>query len=399
MAHVSQGVIFTDATGHDAFINAAAGVLGSPAGVIPRRKVADAMDEFYSRLQNCDFVRAEAARIERNPHARIEDWTWELGDSCGTILDVRSVPIMTESVQGRLWTVDDVSLERALLRELAQHRMVEAQLRQVQKLEIVGRLAAGIAHDLNNLLTIIGGSVEMLESVLLDQARRGDLQNIAQAADRARRLSRQLLTFTRQQIDQSKSFVLDDHLREAASLLTKVLPSNMTLILDLQAERAQVFADSSQIELALLNLLDNARDAMPAGGVVVLRTGVERLTVAEVLGSSRPLAGVHVAIAVQDVGTGFDGATRERMFEPFFTTKPAGRGTGLGLATVLAVVQQCDGGVCRRSQDAIGALCGVRRSCHRLHHAGHDWQRTAGAGAHDMAEITSGGRLGLRAKR
>ena len=346
MAHVSQGVIFVDASGRDAIINvSAANFLGTPAGVATRRELAEAMNQLFGKLRNGEFVREEAGRIQRDPAARVEDWTWELDDGSGTMLRVMSAPVMAETGRGRLWTFDDVSLERALLRELAQHRVVEAKLRQVQKLEIVGRLAAGIAHDFNNLLTIIGGSVEMLEDVHLDAERRNDLHNIAQATDRARRLTRQLLTFTRQQVEQSESFALDDRLRETASLLTKVLPSKITLTLDLQAEGSQVFADPGQIELALLNLLANARDAMPAGGAVVLRTGVEHLTGESVLGSSNPLAGVHVTIAVQDSGSGFDDVTREHMFEPFYTTKPTGRGTGLGLATELAVAQQCGGGV------------------------------------------------------
>ncbi len=356
MAHISQGVIFVDASGRDAIINVtAANFLGTPAGVVTRRELADAINRLYGKLRNRGDILDEVSRIQRDPAARIEDWTWELDDGSGTMLSVMSVPIIARTGRGRLWTFDDVSLERALLRELAQHRVVEAKLRQVQKLEIVGRLAAGIAHDFNNLLTIIGGSVEMLEDAPLDTERRGDLHNIAQATERARRLTRQLLTFTRQQIDQSQSFVLDDHLRETASLLTKVLPSKITLTLDLQAEGAQVFADPGQIELALLNLLANARDAMPAGGSIVLRTGVELLAGEAMLGTSNPLTGAHVAIAVQDSGSGFDDATRERMFEPFYTTKPAGRGTGLGLATVLAVAQQSGGGVRCSSAPGHGA--------------------------------------------
>ena len=346
MAHMAQGVLLVDASGRDAIINgAAARLFGTSAGVVTRRELAGAMNRLYGKLQARDVIRREVLRVQRDPEARIEDWTWELDDGSGMILRVMSAPIIAASGSGRLWTFDDVSLERALLRELAQHRAVESKLRQVQKLEIVGRLAAGVAHDFNNLLTIIGGSVEMLEDAPLDQERRGDLHNIAQATERARRLTRQLLTFTRQQVERSEAFMLDDRLRETASLLTKVLPTKVTLKLDLQADGAQVVADPGQIELALLNLLANARDAMPAGGSVYLRTAVERLTGEAVLGSPDPLVGDYVAISVVDSGAGFDAATHERMFEPFYTTKPTGRGTGLGLATVLAVAQQCGGGV------------------------------------------------------
>ncbi len=353
MAHMPQGVILVDASGRDAIINgAAAAFLGLAAGVVTRRELAGAIAQLYDKLRDRDGIRAEVLRVQRDPAARIDDWSWELDDGSGTILRVMSAPIIAETGSGRLWTFDDVSLERALLRELAQHRAVEAKLRQVQKLEIVGRLAAGVAHDFNNLLTIIGGSVELLEDAPLEPERRGDLQNIAQATERARRLTRQLLTFARQQVEQSEIFVVDDRLRETASLLTKVLPSDFTLRFDLGSDGAEVFADPGQIELALLNLLVNARDAMGAGGIVHLRTTVERLTGEAVLGATQPLAGEHVAISVEDSGTGFDDVTRDRMFEPFFTTKAAGLGTGLGLATVLAVAQQCGGGV--RCSSAVG---------------------------------------------
>jgi signal transduction histidine kinase/ActR/RegA family two-component response regulator len=356
MAHMPQGVLLVDASGRDAIINAAAARLfGTSAGVVTRRELAGAINRLHGKLRERDVIRREVLRVQRDREARIEDWTWELDDGSGVILRVMSAPIIAASGSGRLWTFDDVSVERALLRELAQHRAVEAKLRQVQKLEIVGRLAAGVAHDFNNLLTIIGGSVEMLEDAPLDQERRGDLHNIAQATERARRLTRQLLTFTRQQVEQSEAFILDDRLRETSSLLTKVLPSKITLKLDLQAEGARVFADPGQIELALLNLLANARDAMPAGGIVHLRTAVETLTGESVLGSRTPLLGEHIAISVADAGGGFDDTTRERMFEPFYTTKAVGRGTGLGLATVLAVAQQCDGGVRCSSVPGAGA--------------------------------------------
>ena len=353
MAHVPQGVVFIDASRGETIVNTAAAVwLDTPAGIVNARTFTSAMDRLIARVRSADVVRLEVARITADPDARIDDWTWELEDESGKTLRVMSVPIDGESGRGRLWTFDDVSHERSLLRELAQHRVIEEKLRQGQKLEIVGRLAASVAHDFNNLLTIIGGSAEMLEDLPLDADRRADLQNIGLATDRARRLTRQLLTFTRQQVEQGEAFVLDERLRETAPLLRKVIAPHRSLTLVLQAGRAQVFADPNQVEHALINLLANARDATGDGGSITLHTSVERLTGERVLGSPASLSGAHVAISVRDTGSGFDDATRAQIFEPFFTTKPPGQGTGLGLATTLSIAERAGGGL--RCTSAIG---------------------------------------------
>ena len=364
MAHVPQGVIFADSLRAEAVVNpAAAGWLNIPAGIVTGEVIARAMDSLCARVRNSEFVRREANRITADPDARIEDWIWELDDGSSSTLRVMSVPIDAEAGRGRLWTFDDISHERAMLRELAQHRAMEEKLRHVQKLEIVGRLAASVAHDFNNLLTIIGGSVEMLEDAQLDAERRVDLASIGNATDRARRLTRQLLTFTRQQVEQSVSFRLDERLRETAPLLRKVIAPHCTLALQLQSGAAEVFADPNQVELALLNLLANARDAMPAGGVITLRSAVEQLHGERMFGSPNPLSGVHVAISVQDTGTGFDEQTRAHMFEPFFTTKPSGQGTGLGLATALSIAERAGGGVRCSSTVGTGSIFSMLLPC------------------------------------
>ncbi len=364
MAHVPQGVVFMDASRGETIVNAAAaGWLATSAGVVNALTLHGAMDRLISRLRSADFVRQEVARINADPDARIDDWTWELEDGTGKTLRVMSVPIAGESGHGRLWTFDDVSHERALLRELAQHRVIEEKLRQVQKLEIVGRLAASVAHDFNNLLTIIGGSAEMLEDLPMDADRRADLQNIGLATDRARRLTRQLLTFTRQQVEQGEAFVLDERLRETSPLLRKVIAPHRTLTMVLQAGRARVFADPNQVEHALLNLLANARDATGDGGTITLHTAVERLAGERVLGSAAALSGSHVAISVTDTGSGFDDATREQIFEPFFTTKPPGQGTGLGLATTLSIAERAGGGVRCTSTPGVGSTFTLLLPC------------------------------------
>ena len=364
MSHVPQGVVFVDVSHGEAIVNAAAaGWLQIRPGVVRTDELWVAMVRLFLRLRNGEFVRREAERITSEPNARIDDWTWELDDTTGVTLRVMSVPITEPSGHGRLWTFDDVSHERALLRELAQHRIIEEKLKQVQKLEIVGRLAASVAHDFNNLLTIIGGSVEMLADAPLDSVRRADLHNIGNATDRARRLTRQLLTFTRQQVEQSETFVLDDRLRETEPLLRKVIAPNRQLILHLASNGAEVFTDPHQIELALLNLLANARDAMSDGGTITLRTAVEQIDGEKVLGSTNRLAGTHVAISVMDTGTGFDERTREKIFEPFFTTKPAGQGTGLGLATTLSIAERAGGGIRCSSVRGQGSVFTILLPC------------------------------------
>ena len=345
LAHVPQGIVFVDGARNEALVNAAAARwLRIPAGTASRCELEAALDRVALRARHAEFVRHEVLRVGRDDSARVDDWTWELDGAGGTTLRVMSVPIADGTGHGRLWTFDDVSRERELLRQISHQRTIEDKLRQVQKLEMVGRLAASVAHDFNNLLTIIGGSAEMLEDLNLDADQRSDLDNIGSATDRARRLTRQLLTFTRQQVEQSELFAIDGRLRSTASLLGKVLAPSR-LVLTLNAARARVFADPNQVELALLNLLANARDAMSEGGLVTLRTAIEQLDGEMLPGATTPLAGVHVAISVHDTGAGFDAETRSRMFEPFFTTKPSGHGTGLGLATVLAIAQRAGGGV------------------------------------------------------
>jgi len=364
LSHLPQGVLFIDAEHGEAIVNpAAARWLGTSTGVVSAEALAAALHSLIPRLRDADVVRTEIDRISRDPTARIEDWTWELNDASGTILRVRSVPLAEALRHGRLWTFDDVSLERTLLHELAQHRVTEVKLRQVQKLEIVGRLAASVAHDFNNLLTIIGGSVEMLDDLLLEPQQRADLQNIALATDRARQLTRQLLTFTRQQVELGEAFVLDDRLREAAPLLRKVIAPHRTLDIVLHAEMAQVFADPNQVEHVLLNLLTNARDATGDDATITVHTVIEHLTGERVLGSMHPLHGAHVAIAVHDTGSGIDEITRTQIFEPFFTTKPAGHGTGLGLATSLSIAQQAGGGLRCVSTPGIGSTFTLLLPC------------------------------------
>ena len=239
-------------------------------------------------------------------------------------------------------------------RERTEAALRESQdrLRQMQKIEAVGSLAAGIAHDFNNLLTGILGSVDLaLQSLPETHAAHAELQFTREAAQRATDLTRRLLTFSRQQALAPVHADLRDVVGGMQSLLRRTLGEQIRLELTLGREPCPVFADPSQVEQVVVNLLVNARDAMPRGGsaTVVVRALLEG-ELPEGLAAGR-----WVLLAVSDSGTGMDGATAARVFEPYFTTKPRGKGTGLGLATVYSVVQNAGGQIRLQTAPAKGS--------------------------------------------
>jgi signal transduction histidine kinase/ActR/RegA family two-component response regulator len=224
----------------------------------------------------------------------------------------------------------------------------EEELRQAQKMEAIGRLAGGIAHDFNNLLSIIlSYSAMLMDALGSDEALRSDAEQIAIAGQRARDLTRQLLAFSRRQMMRPEVLDLRDVVRGIEPMLRRVLGEDIELSISLERHTALVKADPGQIQQILMNLVVNARDAMPEGGKLRIETSDVVLDEEQVRpyvgGGARP--GPHVCITVSDTGVGLDEDTRVRIFEPFFTTKPRGKGTGLGLSTVLGIVQQSGGHV------------------------------------------------------
>ena len=216
----------------------------------------------------------------------------------------------------------------AILEPIAAQRRREAQVRQKQKMEAIGQLAGGIAHDFNNLLTVIGGNVLLAGMTELPDDARTHVAEISAAADRAGTLTRQLLTFSRAQEPELSEIDLNRLVAGLEDMLARLIGADVAVDVLLEPGLPAVVADPVQLELVLINLAANARDAMPGGGRLTIRT--ER-------------AGDAVALSVADTGTGMDGATRERVFEPFFTTKPAGEGAGLGLANVYGIVLRAGG--------------------------------------------------------
>jgi two-component system cell cycle sensor histidine kinase/response regulator CckA len=242
-------------------------------------------------------------------------------------------------------------------------RNLEEQVRVAQKMEAVGQLAGGVAHDFNNLLTVIGTySSLMLEEFPAGDARREDAEEIYSAAKRAASLTRQLLAFGRRQLLDAQLLNVNEIIGALEKMLRRVISAEIALDIRLDPDLGTIFADAGQIEQAIMNLVVNARDAMPSGGKLTIEThNIETPPDADA-GTGRPGAGRRVnprskvLIRVADTGVGMDEATMSKIFEPFFTTKPAGKGTGLGLATTYGIVKQSGGTISVQSKPGKGTL-------------------------------------------
>jgi PAS domain S-box-containing protein len=252
---------------------------------------------------------------------------------------------------------------RGILLDITERKQTEERLQEVLRLEAIGRLAGGIAHDLNNMLTaIVGYSDLVAQSLDARDTRRADVEQIVRAAERAGGLTRQLLAFARREIIQPRRLDLNAVIRSAEGILRPVLGENVELVIQLAPSGGVIYADPARVEQILMNLVLNARDAMPQGGKVTVDTAVISLeagAAAQRAGTGRPPAGHYVMLSVSDTGHGMDAATLQRMWEPFFTTKAVGRGTGLGLSMVYGSVKQSGGFVWADSTPGKGTVIEV----------------------------------------
>ena len=235
----------------------------------------------------------------------------------------------------------------AILRDLSEQHRHESELRQAQKMEAVGRLATGVAHDFNNLITVLlGYSDELLEAIAPDSELRKPVEELRRAAERASGLTQQLLAFSRRQTSLPQTIDLNTVVANMEDMLRRLLGAEIRLAVRPGAGLGAVRADPQQIGQILVNLAVNARDAMPKGGALTIETanlelGSENLDI---------IPGPHVMLAVTDNGTGMSAEVRKRLFEPFFTTKEAGEGTGLGLSMVQAIARQNGGHIAVQSE-------------------------------------------------
>jgi PAS domain S-box-containing protein len=264
--------------------------------------------------------------------------------------------VITVRLSGRAVTTADEPAEvlELIAEDITDRRQLEEQFRQAQKMEAVGRLAGGVAHDFNNLLMVINGYTE----VLLEQLEPGTsmhqkVQSIQQAADRAATLTRQLLAFSRKQMLELKVVDVNAVIQDMERLLRPLIGENIELVTRLSADAGRTRADAGQLEQVIMNLVVNAKDAMPEGGRITLQSS--SVTVRQNFHEQRfILPGPYVVISVSDTGHGMDKETQSRIFEPFFTTKEKGKGTGLGLSTVYGIVKQSNGYVYPQSELGAG---------------------------------------------
>jgi two-component system cell cycle sensor histidine kinase/response regulator CckA len=309
---------------------------GQPAtGIFAPRERDDVWEELRPALEGRRAPRAFATRLDND------------GGDLDQTVDVSGVALREAdgSVSGLILRLSDITVQRRL----------EAQLVQSQKLQAVGQLAGGIAHDFNNLLTAMLGAAEMvLERPGVELETRQDVDQIRRSAERGAALVRQLLAFGRQQTLQPKVIRINDAIQDLSMLLDRLLGGQVKLILDLETPGRLVRVDPTQLDQVLMNLAVNARDAMPDGGTLTLRSGHITLFRALNRGQETIPPGRYVMIEVQDTGVGIPPEALPRIFDPFFTTRRELGGNGLGLSTVHGIVRQSDGFLAVDSQVGVG---------------------------------------------
>jgi PAS domain S-box-containing protein len=300
---------------------AASEMLGNPyRTIVPEERLAESCGVEASNLRDEPVTGLETQRRRKD----------------GSLVDVSLSVAPLHDASG------DVTGGLAILADITERKQLEAQFRQAQKMEAVGQLAGGVAHDFNNMLTAIASFSEFAAAELpVGSQAREDLQQVQEATRRAAALTRQLLAFSRQQVLQPRVLDVNEIVGGLVPMLRRVIGDDIKLEMNLAEPLWLTTMDPGQLEQVIVNLAVNARDAMPNGGSLVLETANVDLDDSYARrGPHGGTSGPHVMLAVTDTGVGMDAETQARMFEPFYTTKPAGRGTGLGLSMVYGVVKQ-----------------------------------------------------------
>ncbi len=253
--------------------------------------------------------------------------------------EIREAEVWAETIE-----IDGERCVLGITRDITEMHQLEAQFRQAQKMEAVGRLAGGVAHDFNNILGIIMGYSDIaLGEITPDTAVRKYLAQIKKASHRAALLTRQLLAFSRQQVAFPRILDLNAVVQNVTTMLLRLVGEDIEIEFRPDPLIGSIKSDPGQIEQILMNLVVNARDAMPTGGKIIVETGHAELDEHYIAQHAGAQAGQHVVLKVSDTGCGMDEATKAHIFEPFFTTKDVGKGTGLGLSTVYGIVKQSEG--------------------------------------------------------
>ena len=333
VAHIGSWVVDLDGSDRLGWSAESHRIFGVPLG-----SFEGTADAFYKMVHPDDREAVKAATRAALANGVPYNIEHRIVRPDGTVRSVHEQANIVRDAQGRplrmIGTVQDVT----------DRRQLEDQLRQSQKMDAIGRLAGGIAHDLNNALTAIAGYAELaLGEVEAGHPARADVEEIRRAAERAGSVTRQLLAFSRKQLLEPRIFNLNDTVTGIARLLTRLLGTDLYVQTRLSHTALAVLGDPGQVEQAVINLAVNARDAMPGGGQLLLTTGME--TVDDHFARIHvPMpAGSYVVLSVTDTGHGMSRDIQARIFEPFFTTKDVGKGTGLGLSMVYGTLKQIGG--------------------------------------------------------
>ena len=280
----------------------------------------------------------------------VQDYGIEMKRKDGQKVEVLSTSSAFRDKGGR------ITAYRGIMRDITLYKKLEAQLLQSQKMEAVGQLAGGVAHDFNNILCAITGYASLLQMKTAEALTTTYADQILALSDKAASLTRSLLAFSRKQTISPRPADINEIVRSAGRLLIRLVEENIELETMLSAEAMTVFVDPGQIEQVLINLANNARDAMPDGGILTIRTAPAALDKDFIDACGSAGAGDYALISVSDTGTGMDERTRVRIFEPFYTTKEVGKGTGLGLAMVYGIIKQHSGFINVYSEPGKGTM-------------------------------------------